>query len=276
LVCGAKKTTTNQKGENMIETSGSITELSNALALFHSKCPKVLKGSNNPYFKSRYADLADILETVTPILSENGLSVIQVPCEDDQLVTMLVHKSGEFIRSKSRMRPVATVIRRDQQGNDVFEVTPQALGSAITYQRRYAVAALLSLCIDEDDDGNAASGRSVSSKRSEQPKEAKVEPLSAERIAAIPKRIEEADLSKLPAMEASLANFGASDQISKAQWSEFTYMLLMRWISICPISGIAEPTKKIAYYRSRNVITAAQQDNLLQAIECATNEASKE
>lgn len=123
--------------------SESITNLSAALVKFQGKLIKVKKEAENPYFKNKYASLSQIIETVQGPLSECGLAVIQLPCEGNRLETILLHESGEFISESYEMKPTKS--------------DPQQLGSAITYQRRYALGAILCLNIDEDDDGNQAS-----------------------------------------------------------------------------------------------------------------------
>jgi hypothetical protein len=123
--------------------SETITELSKALVKFQSKLITVKKESTNPFFKNRYASLSAIIETVQAPLAECGLAIIQQPCGTNQLETILLHESGEFIGEVYEMKPT--------------KPGPQELGSVITYQRRYALGAILSLNIDEDDDGNKAS-----------------------------------------------------------------------------------------------------------------------
>lgn len=126
-----------------MEKSESIKLLSTALVGFHKAVGKVRKGETNPFFKSKYASLSNILDVIAEPLTANGLSVVQIPEGDNQLTTMLLHESGEYIAATSTMKPLK---------ND-----PQALGSAMTYQRRYAIGALLNINIDEDDDGAKAS-----------------------------------------------------------------------------------------------------------------------
>jgi len=123
--------------------SETITKLSAALVQFSGKMTKVIKDSTNPHFKNRYASLSTMIEHTQQPLSECGLSIIQMPTGKNELETILLHESGEFISSCYEMTP---------SKND-----PQGLGSAITYQRRYAYGAILNLNIDEDDDANKAS-----------------------------------------------------------------------------------------------------------------------
>lgn len=130
----------------MIVKSDSISKLANSLRSFQSNIGKIKKSSANPFFKSKYASLSDILDVIGQPLNDAGLVLTQLP-DEDKLTTLLVDsESGEFIQSSYTM-PVA-------KQND-----PQALGSSITYARRYAIGAILVLNIDDDDDGNAASNR---------------------------------------------------------------------------------------------------------------------
>lgn len=140
-----------------MEKSESIVNIAKALIAFHKEAPMIKKSADNPYFKSKYADLASIIKEVEPILTKNGLTFTQLPSGQNELVTILMHESGEFIQSSYTMIPAK---------ND-----PQGLGSAITYQKRYALAAILGLKLeDEDDDGNAASGNTGSAPRSARPR----------------------------------------------------------------------------------------------------------
>jgi len=124
--------------------SESIKNLSAALAKFHGLVGKIKKDAKNPFFKSTYASLANILDGIQSPLQESGLVFSQFPTDQNGLSTVLIHaESGEWMESTYIM-PVA-------KQND-----PQAVGSAITYARRYALASILGLNIDEDDDGNAA------------------------------------------------------------------------------------------------------------------------
>jgi hypothetical protein len=125
-----------------MKKSESIEQIAKALITFHVKVDKIKKDAKNPFFKSTYASLTNILDAINEPLIECGLSISQFPTGTDGLTTILMHESGEYIAGEYSMRPA-----KDD---------PQGRGSAITYQRRYAIASVLSLNIDEDDDGNAA------------------------------------------------------------------------------------------------------------------------
>lgn len=128
-----------------METSETTKEISVALLKFHKEVGKILKTESNPFFKSKYASLATILDVVSKPLNDNGLIVLQFPTGLYNLTTRLQHESGEFMQSTYEMQPVKN--------------SPQDAGSVITYQRRYALGAILNLNIDEDDDGNKGSGQ---------------------------------------------------------------------------------------------------------------------
>ena len=127
-------------------TSSTIGELTKALSLAHKDFKPVLKDANNPFFKSKYADLAGVIDATGDALSKQELAVIQSPGRIYNghilLTTLLSHSSGEWIKDELEL-PIA---KFDAQGT----------GSAITYARRYAYQAIVGVAA-EDDDGNAAS-----------------------------------------------------------------------------------------------------------------------
>jgi len=126
-----------------MEKSASITNIAKALAVFQSKMGKISKDSTNPFFKAKYASLPNILDAIHTPLAECGLCFSQLVDGENGLTTVLIHaESGEYLQATSNMH--------------ITKSDPQALGSAITYSRRYALGALLGLNIDDDDDGNAA------------------------------------------------------------------------------------------------------------------------
>jgi hypothetical protein len=134
-----------------MQKSESIKNIAQALIVFHVKVDTIKKDAKNPFFKSTYASLTNILDAINEPLIESGLAISQFPTGADGLTTILIHgESGEWISSTYEMRPV-----KDD---------PQGRGSCITYQRRYALASVLSLNIDEDDDGNKASQPSTPTK----------------------------------------------------------------------------------------------------------------
>jgi hypothetical protein len=127
--------------------SESIAALAGALAKAQLQIEPASKNATNPHFRSHYADLASIWDACRGPLNTNGLSIVQFPCDGEVgrtgLCTMLLHSSGEYI---------SEVVTTRSQKDD-----PQGLGSALTYLRRYALAAVVGVTATEDDDGNAAS-----------------------------------------------------------------------------------------------------------------------
>jgi hypothetical protein len=119
-------------------------ELFAALAKAQNAVENATKGSINPHFKNRYADLAEVLNTVRPVFSSNGLSIVQNPSFDGSLVsvtTALCHEGGGYITAIASCVPM----KADAQG----------VGAATTYLRRYSLAAITGVA-QEDDDGQAA------------------------------------------------------------------------------------------------------------------------
>lgn len=128
-----------------MKTSENINELAVALNKAQSDFMVAKKDAKNPFFKSKYATLNSVYEAVAPALLSNGFTIIQ-PIVDNNVETTLVHASGQFITSSC---PIVCAKQND----------PQAMGSAITYARRYSLASLLGVMTDEDDDGEKAMGR---------------------------------------------------------------------------------------------------------------------
>lgn len=128
----------------MYDISHATPELFAALAKAQGAIENASKNSANPHFKSKYADLAEVLNTIRPEFTANGLSVIQSTGFDGSLVhvtTVLAHSSGGYITTTASCAPA----KSDAQG----------IGSATTYLRRYSAAAVAGIA-QEDDDGNAA------------------------------------------------------------------------------------------------------------------------
>jgi hypothetical protein len=143
-----------------MEMSGSITELSAALAAAQTELNNPAFDSKNPHFKSSYASLASVRNTVVPVLAKHGLSVIQdVSAVENGVVCvqMLLHKSGQWIRTAGLKVPFD-------------KANAHGYGSATTYARRFSLMALVCVVGDDDDDGNAVSMQQI------QRTEKKVEP----------------------------------------------------------------------------------------------------
>lgn len=124
--------------------SDDIAELAAALAACQGELPPVHKGTENTFFKSRYADLSDVVKVCAPVASRHGLAISQWPDSSTDrfmLITLLTHSSGQWIEGEMELH--------------LAKLDSQAQGSAITYARRYAYCAALGVVSDADDDGNA-------------------------------------------------------------------------------------------------------------------------
>lgn len=120
--------------------SDQVNELFTALAKAQGELKPAIKDTKNPFFKSNYADLNSVWEACRSQLSHNGLCVTQSIMMQETghaLVTILGHKSGQWIKS------IAPIVcsKADAQG----------FGSAVTYQRRYALSAIVGVSTDDDD-----------------------------------------------------------------------------------------------------------------------------
>ena len=150
-------------------SSDELKELPAAFVAAQSAFERAKKDKDNPFFKSVYADLASVLDACTAALTKNGFAIIQPVVAvngEAYLLTRLIHKSGEWLQSSV---PLTTL---DSIKNTVAEAPTssaglgvgekkkspgvQALGSEITYMRRYCLSSLLGIAADDDDDGNAA------------------------------------------------------------------------------------------------------------------------
>ena len=148
--------------------SDTIAEIAKALALAQAEMRGAVKDSENPHLKSKYADLASVWDACREPLTKNGLSVVQSTRMEGSavvVVTMLLHSSGEYISGEISLPPVKT--------------DPQGHGSAITYARRYALAAMVGVS-PEDDDGNAGSGRGKG--HDDQKKDKKEPPVTDDKV----------------------------------------------------------------------------------------------
>jgi len=123
--------------------SPGIGKLALALAQAQLDFKPIIKSKENPFFKSMYADLKDLIAATQPALAQHELVVIQKPESSEKyvtIVTRLVHSSGEWIESSLSM-PLA-------------KNTHQAIGEAISYGRRYAYQSMIGLAAENEDDGN--------------------------------------------------------------------------------------------------------------------------
>lgn len=127
-----------------METQHATPELFKALSDAQGEIENASKNAANPHYRSKYADLSEILNTIRPVFAKHGLSLSQSPSFDGSfasVTTVLSHSSGGYITGMASCVPAKT----DAQG----------IGSATTYLRRYAAAGFAGIA-QEDDDGNTA------------------------------------------------------------------------------------------------------------------------
>ena len=145
--------------------SETIGALAAALAKAQGAIKPAPMDRDNPFFKSKYATLTSLWESARAALSANGLSVVQTTdfseSGDLVLISTLMHSSGEWVGSAYPVR--------------AKDSTPQALGSALTYARRYAFGALVGLTSDDDDDGNATSNGAMNGAQKAPPMQSRKE-----------------------------------------------------------------------------------------------------
>lgn len=128
-----------------MHTSENIDALAKALSAAQGEMENAPLNKENPHFRSKYADMAAVRDAVMPALRKHKLAIVQgTEIDGDRLTlrTRLLHESGQWIESAYPL-PMNT----DK---------PQALGSALTYARRYSLAAICGITADEDDDANTA------------------------------------------------------------------------------------------------------------------------
>lgn len=122
-----------------------MKDLLTALIKAKKEFKPIVKSADNPFYKSKYATLDTILDAIEEPLLNNGLLLLQ-PVFGNVLYTQIYHaETGQVLESTYDLPDLSD---------------PQKLGSAISYAKRYAVSAMLCLSTDDDDDGNAASGKS--------------------------------------------------------------------------------------------------------------------
>lgn len=175
--------------------SEAIDLLATALAKAQASIRGAVKDSTNPHFKSKYADLSSVWEAWREAGPANDLAVTQMTrIENGQtlLVTQITHKSGQWMRGEYPLKPT-----KDD---------PQGMGSAVTYARRYCLAAMVGIA-PEDDDGEAASGRPQPKVETTAAKGANVQRQAGQATSAAAEWVTKAkiEIAKLPSGEAMTA-----------------------------------------------------------------------
>ena len=128
-----------------MKQSENITDLATALCLAQAQMGGAVKDSNNPFFKSSYADLTSVIKVIKQPFADNGLSFVQFPITSEGgkgvgVSTMIMHSSGQWVQGEYLL--------------PMDKITAQGAGSAITYARRYALQAMAGIpTVDDDAEG---------------------------------------------------------------------------------------------------------------------------
>nr|DAQ33628.1 MAG TPA: ERF superfamily protein [Caudoviricetes sp.] len=153
-----------------LQTSDSIVNLAKALVDTQRELKQPFKDANNPAFKSQYVPLESVTESITKTATKYGLAFSQFATTDAEqnvsITTVIFHESGEFIQypaltlKPSKQRVVIDTEYVNGKRVNIYsnEITPQSIGSCITYGKRYSLSAIFGITSDKDDDGNEASG----------------------------------------------------------------------------------------------------------------------
>jgi hypothetical protein len=135
-----------------MKMSESINQLASALSKFQGEVKNPHNEATNPQFRSKYAPLDVVINTVKPLLLKYGLSFIQSTSTSEEnvgITTLLMHESGEWIESDTLYLPAY-----QSKSGGAKEFNAQAIGSSTTYGRRYSLSAILGLSSEDDDDAN--------------------------------------------------------------------------------------------------------------------------
>lgn len=132
----------------MIKFSEETVEIFKALSSFQKEVKQPKKDADNPFFKSKYVPLENVVEVIHEAASKHGLSEMTYPAQEENAVgvgVIITHSSGQYIK----FPPI--LLKPDKN-------TPQGIGAAITYARRYALSSAFGIASETDDDANSISG----------------------------------------------------------------------------------------------------------------------
>lgn len=142
-----------------MKRSETFASFAKAFSQFQAEVTNPKMTADNPYFKSKYAPLDEILKGVRPVLSKYGLSVFQDVATHEErhdhvvIITTIYHESGEWLESSSLILPAFQKLKNGEK-----EFNAQGAGSSISYAKRYQLQAALGIAADSDDDGENQQG----------------------------------------------------------------------------------------------------------------------
>tara|TARA_R110002020_G_scaffold297940_6_gene513657 strand:+ start:529 stop:1251 length:723 start_codon:yes stop_codon:yes gene_type:complete len=218
-----------------MQTSETIEEMAKALVKAQSQMGGAVKDSNNPFFKSKYADLGSVVKAIKEAFCDNGLSYVQFPYTSEWgvgVTTRLMHVSGQWIEQEYTL-PLA---KQD----------PQAAGSAITYARRYALQSIAGIPT-ADDDAEVAMRRSPVPEKPVQQKKATPKPAPAKPAPEKQAKVAETSInSKEEAVEAAEAMLVIAKGMHTSSTEELKMFYQKNMEAITSINKFPEAEKLLA------------------------------
>ena len=188
----------------IVEMSDDISALAKALPKAQAAMGEVFKNATNPAFKSKYADLASVVDAVLPALNANGIALLQPAAglrgDVVQVATMLLHESGQWLRCTMSV----TLSKRDAHG----------IGSAVTYGRRFGLQSMSGVA-PTDDDGNEAASQPSNDRASP--------PISQDQADAL--RLEIEAVGADPVKFLAFFKIKALEAMPAGRWNEAVAML---------------------------------------------------
>lgn len=169
-----------------MKRSDSIASIAKAIIAFQSSVKQPKKSATNPHFRNSYVPLDNVVDSIHESAPQHGLAYVQETLvEDDRagVLTMIVHESGEWMEFEPFLLPIGQ------------KATPQAVGSAITYARRYSLSTAFGLASETDDDANSASDNAQQNPSKQPPR--KQAPKASENQIAVLKGIADAIADKV-------------------------------------------------------------------------------
>lgn len=222
------------------------------LAALFRALPKIEAASKdalNPHLKNRYADLTSVMDAVRAPLFSEKLAVMQpasiVDKRDVRIATVVLHESGQWIANE------ITLVAADEK--------PQSIGSTITYARRYSISGMLGVTTDDDDDGNAGSGRNGGNgqgKQQDAPRQQQ-RPQTTPKPAAVPPNEQMPDTGGNPVGTQAAANHVRDTKLAALQAEEAERKAAKPWSTF---------KEMLARYNEQKVRFGAQHETLYYKI----------
>ncbi len=204
-------------------------ELFTALAKAQGEMSAASKDCKNPFFNSKYADLGSIWSACRDALSSNGICAIQTTYTKENnevyLKTTLGHSSGQWISSEIKLDiPPAGATETDKFGKEKKVNIMQALGSILTYQKRYQLASIVGVAPSDDDDGNSSNYTPPPTSHHVTP-QSTIKMVTASQVQHLDERIKDCS----PEFKTKLADFMAKNNLkSYSDFSEHTFMTVFQ------------------------------------------------